>query len=273
MEVAAKILQLYVGLIGTALTRNAKNPDLDEEKLVAEIRKLNAEAAFSEAGVTDYAYDCSIKEAECEKVAYEAQQAGYEAEIQRVNRDRIVRQEQFDLLGDFYHHTYYFDADVTQKSVNTCLRTLEAWHRQDPTCDMTIRITSYGGSVIHGMSLVDELTQLSLRGGGTHKITTRVRGAAASMAAIILQTGDVRLMGQEAYLLVHEPSGVAEGSTGDLKDTMKWFDLISGRIARLFVNRSGGKISLDDFQALWQRRDVWLDSAESLGYGFVDDIG
>ena len=273
MEIAPQVLQIHVGLIGTTLTRNAKNPDLDEDKLVAEIRKLNAEAAFSEAGVTDYAYDFAIKEAEAEKAAYEAQHAGYEAEIQRINRDRIVRQENFDLLGDFYHHCYYFVSDVTQKSVNTCLRTHEAWHRQDPTCDIELRITSYGGSVIHGMSLVDQLTQYSLRGNGTHKITIRVRGAAASMAAIILQTADVRLMGQEAYLLVHEPSGVAEGSTGDLKDTMKWFDSISNRIAKLFVNRSGGKISLDDFQALWQRRDVWLDSAESLGYGFVDDIG
>jgi ATP-dependent protease ClpP protease subunit len=246
---------------------------LDEEKLVAEIRKLNAEAAYSEAGVTDYSFDFAIKEAEASKVAYESEAAGYEAEIQRINCDRAIRQEDFDLLGDFYHHIYYFDSDVTQKSVNTCLRTLEAWHRQDPTCDMELRITSYGGSVIHGMSLVDQLTSYSLRGNGTHKITIRVRGAAASMAAIILQTADVRLMGQEAYLLVHEPSGVAEGSTGDLKDTMKWFDLISNRIAKLFVNRSGGKITLPAFEALWQRRDVWLDSDESFGYGFVDDIG
>ena len=245
---------------------------LEKDKTLAEIRKLNAEAAFSEAGVTDYAYDFAVKEAEAEKITYEAESAMYEAEIQQINRDRIVRQEEFDLLADFYHHTYYFDSDVTQKSVNSCLRTLEAWHRQDPTCDMTLRITSYGGSVIHGMSLVDELTQLSLRGGGTHKITTRVRGAAASMAAIILQTGDVRQMGQEAYLLVHEPSGVAEGSTGDLKDTMNWYESFSNRIAHLFVSRSGGKISFEDFQNLWQRRDVWLDSAESLAYGFVDEF-
>ena len=249
-----------------------EKPGLEKDKMVAEIRKLNAEAAFSEAGVTDYSYDFAVKEAEAEKVTYEAESAMYEAEIQRINRDRIVRQEEFDLLGDFYHHTYYFDGDVTQKTVGACLRTLEAWHRQDPQCEITLRITSYGGSVIHGMSLVDELTQLSLRGGGTHKITTRVRGAAASMAAIILQTGDVRQMGQEAYLLVHEPSGVAEGSTGDLKDTMKWFDSISTRIANLFVSRSGGKISFDDFQNLWQRRDVWLDSSESLAYGFVDEF-
>jgi ATP-dependent protease ClpP protease subunit len=138
---------------------------------------------------------------------------------------------------------------------------------------MEIRINSPGGSVIHGMSLVDQLTQYSLRGGGTHKVTITVRGFAASMAAIILQTADVRRMGSEAYLLVHEPSGVAEGSTGDLKDMVKWFDLMGNRIAQLFVSRANGKISLDEFQALWTRRDVWLDSEEALSYGFVDVIG
>lgn len=254
------------------MARNV-NPALDEQKTLAEIRKLNAEAAFAESGITDYEHDFAIKAAEAAKMRAEAKQAQYEAEIQKINRDRVLRQEKFDLLGDFYHHVYYFDSDVTQKSVNACMRTLEAWHRQNPTCDMEIKITSYGGSVIHGMSLVDQLTGFSLRGGGTHQVTIRVLGAAASMAAIILQTADIRLMGREAYLLVHEPSGAAEGTHGDLKDTLKWFDLISERIAQLFVNRSSGKISLEDFQALWQRRDVWLDSTESLSYGFVDAIG
>lgn len=249
------------------------SPDLDEKKTLAEIRKLNAEAAYSEAGVTDYEHDFAIKAAEAAKTKAEAKTALYEAEIQKINRDRVLRQEKFDLLADFYHHTYYFDDDVTKKSVNACMKTLEAWHRQNPKCDMEIKITSYGGSVIHGMSLVDQLTQYSLRGGGEHKLTIRVLGAAASMAAIILQTADIRLMGREAYLLVHEPSGSAEGTYGDLKDTLKWFDLISERIAKLFVNRSSGKISLEDFQSLWQRRDMWLDSNESLQYGFVDAIG
>lgn len=247
--------------------------DLEEQKLAAEIRKTIAEAACSEAGVKDYEYDYAIKDAEAAKMRAEAETAQHEAEMQKIALEKAVRQEEFDLLSDFYHHVYYFNSDVTQKSVDSCLRTLEAWHRQDPACDIELRITSYGGSVIHGMSLVDQLSQLSLRGGGTHKITIRVRGAAASMAAIILQTADVRLMGREAYLLVHEPSGVAEGTHGDLKDMIAWFDIMSERISHLFVDRSGEKISMEDFQNLWQRRDVWLDSTKSLSYGFVDAIG
>lgn len=247
--------------------------ELEQQKLAAEIRKIIAEAAFSEAGVKDYEYDFAIKEAEAAKMWAEAESAKHDADIQKITLERAIRQDTLDLLGDYYHHCYYFNSDVTQKSVDTCLRTLEAWHRQDPACDIELRITSYGGSVIHGMSLVDQLSQFSLRGGGTHKITIRVRGAAASMAAIILQTADVRLMGNEAYLLVHEPSGVAEGTHGDLKDVVAWFDVMSERIAHLFVDRAGGKISMDDFQTLWQRRDVWLDSSKSLGYGFVDGIG
>lgn len=255
------------------MTAKKVSPDLEDQRILAEIRKMNAEAACAEAGVTDYEADFAVKAGEAQKVWAEAETARYEAEIQKINRDRVIRQERFDLLGDYYHHVHYFDEEVSRKSVNTCMRTLEAWHRQDPTCDMEIRINSPGGSVIHGMSLVDQLTHFSKRGGGSHKLTIRVRGFAASMAAIILQTADVRLMGSEAYLMVHEPSGVAEGSTGDIKDIAKWFEVMSKRIAELFVNRSAGKISMDDFQTLWQRRDVWLDSDESLAYGFVDAIG
>lgn len=244
---------------------------IETQQALADLRKTIAEAQLAEAGVEDYQHDFAVKKAEAQRIQYEAEAAQYEAEVQKINRDRLLRQERFDLLGDFYHHVYYFDGDVNQKSVNGCLRTLEAWHREDPKCDIEIRINSLGGSVIHGMSLVDQLTHYSLRGGGSHNLTIRVRGVAASMAAIILQTADTRLMGSEAYLLVHEPSGVAEGSTGDLKDMVKWFDVMSERIAKMFVNR--GNIGLDDFQNLWQRRDVWLDSEESLGYGFVDAIG
>lgn len=246
---------------------------LEEQKLSAEIRKLNAEAAYSEAGVTDYEHDYAIKAAEAKKMIAEAKSAQYEAEIQKINRDRVVRQEKFDLLGDYYHHVYYFDEEVGRKSVNSCMRTLEAWHREDPACPMEIRINSPGGSVVHGMSLVDQLTRYSQRGGGSHELTITVRGFAASMAAIILQTADIRLMGSEAYLLVHEPSGVAEGSTENIKDIAAWFDTVSDRIARLFVERSAGKISLKNFQTLWKRRDVYLDSEKSLSYGFVDGIG
>lgn len=255
------------------MTRNGTPLDLDEQMRIAEIRKTNAEAAFAEAGVKDYDHDYAIKLAEAEKARWDAESARYDAEIQKISRDKVIRQESFDLLSDFYHYVYRFEGDVTQKSVNSCLCTLDAWHRQNPECEMEIRINSPGGSVIHGMSLVDQLTQYSLRGGGSHKVTITVRGFAASMAAIILQTADVRRMGSEAYLLVHEPSGVAEGSTGDIKDMAKWFEVMSARIARLFVGRAGGKITLDEFELMWQRRDVWLDSEESLGYGFIDEVG
>lgn len=247
--------------------------DIAKQKTLAEVRKINAEASYFEAGVQDYEQDAAVKAAEAEKLRWEALAAKAEAEVADINRQRLLRQERLDLLGDFYYHTYWFQGDVTQKSVDACLRTLEAWHRQDPTCDMEIRINSWGGSVIHGMCLVDQITQFSLRGGGTHKITITVRGVAASMAAIILQTADVRLMGANADLLVHEPSGEAAGSTGDIKDVAKWFDAISLRIAEMFVSRSAGKITLEDFQKLWQRRDVYLDAQESLSYGFVDAIG
>jgi ATP-dependent protease ClpP protease subunit len=123
------------------------------------------------------------------------------------------------------------------------------------------------------MHLFDALTSYSKRGGGTHEITMIVRGYAASMAAILLQSVDVRVIGPESYLLVHEISAGAIGKIGEMKDDMKWYERVCERIATIFVQRSGGKVTKAKFKANWTRKDWWLDSDEALRLGFVDKIG
>lgn len=219
-------------------------------------------------------------EAEAKKFAAEEAEAVARAEkerhyatAQRIQTNALERAERDDLTHDRFYHHYTFGDSVGQLSVNHCLRELALWDRQDSECDINLTVNSPGGSVIAGMHLFDQLATYSLRGGGKHKVTITVRGYAASMAGILLQSADVRRIGAESYLMIHEISTFAQGKIGELKDEMKFLDRISARVADIFVTRTEGKISMEDFQKGWHRADWWLDSKQAVELGFADEIG
>jgi ATP-dependent protease ClpP protease subunit len=230
------------------------------------IAKLKAEEA-------ELKYQQELRKAEIAKTLAEAQREEHEAAMAGIARKERQRIEDLTAVSDHFvfHHT--FDGAVGANSVKICLQTMDAWHRQHENSEWTITMNSPGGSVTEGMHLFDALTAYSKRGGGTHQITMIVRGYAASMAAILLQAVDKRVIGPESYLLIHEISAAAIGKVGEMKDDMKWYEKICDRIATIFVQRSGGKISKGKFKANWTRKDWWLSSDEALALGFVDEVG
>lgn len=214
-----------------------------------------------------------LRDAEIRGTVAEALKEEHQAGIAQIQLRERQRMDELTAVADIYYFHHFFDGPVSEKSVYGCLNTLNAWDRLYPESSWDITMNSPGGSVIDGMHLFDALTAFSRRRGGTHHITMTVRGYAASMGAILLQAVDRRVIGPESYLLVHEISAGASGKIGELKDDIKWYDKICDRVANLFVERSGGKITAQKFKDNWERKDWWLDSEESLELGFVDAIG
>lgn len=211
--------------------------------------------------------------AEAEKFRAETREAIAKADAQELYLRGEQRKEKLALIADHYVHHHFFNGPVDDRSVFACLNQLAAWDRVDPECDMNITIDSPGGSVVDGFHLLDQLTTYSLRGGGRHKVTMTVRGYAASMAGILLQAADERVIGPHAYVLIHQVSSWAEGSMGALKDKVKWLDLMSEQVVNLFLERSQGKISREKFESSWDRSDWWVRADQCLEYGFADRIG
>ncbi len=242
------------------------------EKLAAETEKVKLDTLKLKADLEEARVKLQEVEAGARKAKAEALTAEHDAQLRAISlRDR-ERSERLITLGDYYHHHYTFDAPVDDRSVRSCLATLSAWHREDPECEMNITINSPGGSVIDGFHLFDQLSAYSLRGGGGHKVTMTVRGYACSMAGILLQAADVRQIGAESFVMVHEVATFARGKIGELQDEMKFLEKISERVANIFVSRSGGKTDMKKFKAGWTRSDWWLDSTAALERGFVDKI-
>lgn len=255
-------------------TTNTVEPKSPERE-AAELRKLEVETEGLKL-------DAAIKLVDLREKEAKAVFAEQDAVIKGISRKERERVEEVTSAADYYHFHHFFDGPVHEKTVFAALNTLNTWHRLYPNSDWEITINSPGGSVTEGMHLFDQITSYSRRGGGGHHITMTVRGYAASMAGILLQAADVRRVGPESYIMIHEVSTFAQGKIGELQDEIKFLERISERVADIFVKRSAEAakqnrkvkgISLKEFQAGWRRTDWWVDSAEALRLGFVDAIG
>ncbi len=177
------------------------------------------------------------------------------------------RSETEELARNKYHHLYPSNEEVDSASVYRCIARLSYWSRTEPECAIEIVFNSPGGAVVDGLALYDFIQELRRKG---HHVTTCTRGHAASMAGILLQAGDKRVMGKEAWVLIHEVSFSAIGKIGEVEDTTEWVKKIQKRIVAIFAERS--KLTARQVERRWKRKDWWLSSDECLKLGLVDEV-
>lgn len=218
--------------------------------------------------------DPRIRKALAEKIEAETQNVRElvrgnhaSANIVEIEARAHERTELEVLAANKYKHVYHFMGEVGSTSASNCIEALTMWSRLDPGCDIEIVFNSPGGSVLPGLALFDYITDIRNKG---HKITTVALGHAASMAGILLQAGDVRVMGRESWLLIHEISFAAIGKIGEIEDTTEWVKKIQNRVLNIFSARS--KLTPKQIERRWKRKDWWISSDESLKLGLVDDL-
>lgn len=209
-----------------------------------------------------------------EKGKLEAMKLKLEVDLQKIRNAKEKRLEELELAKDAYHFVYTFTETVGIGSVQKCIEQLAVWDRTGPRKELEIVFTSPGGDVISGMRLFDYICWLRKKG---HKVTTAALGEAASMAGILLQAGDHRIMGKECWVLIHEAAFGGQGKTGEMEDRVKWVKRIQDRIAHIFVERSQESeceepLTVKKVKANWKKTDWWLSSDECLKYGIVDEV-
>ena len=202
-----------------------------------------------------------VFEEEARKLSAEAARE----ELRLATEQRIVN---IDLASDRFYRVYHFDTAVTDISVKFCMAQLTEWHRMYPQSKIDVIFNSPGGDPISGFALFDYILHLKEEG---HTITTTALGMAASMAGVLLQSGTTRVMGNDAWLLLHEGSFGAIGSLGAIEDQVIWIKKIQSRILDIFASRS--IITREEIADRWERRDWWMSADEALEYGFIDRIG
>ncbi len=162
---------------------------------------------------------------------------------------------------------YSFDFPVQGSTVRETIHFLTRWSRRWPGEKMTIIFNSPGGEVTEGLALFDFIQELRTRG---HEIETVSIGMAASMAGILLQAGDHRVMSKNAVILIHEISSITMGGASQMADDLKFVEMLQTKILSILAERS--TLSVRQIKNRWSRKDWWLDADTALDLGFCDEI-
>jgi ATP-dependent Clp endopeptidase proteolytic subunit ClpP len=207
--------------------------------------------------------------------AAQASKAEAEAAYERITLAKRMREENDTLSSDYYNHVYRFTSSVDEETVAACISVLSKWSRQSPKCNITLILQSPGGDVISGAALFDFLEDLKRKG---HHLTTKSMGYAASMAAVLLQAGTVRVAAKQSWILLHEASMGAIGKLADVEDRVEWIRRICDRFLDIFSERASQATGKDKARVKayikknWSRKDFWLASDEALKLGIVDVV-
>lgn len=126
-----------------------------------------------------------------------------------------------------------------------------------------LHVNSPGGSVFDGTAIYNALKQHSA------KIISHVDGLAASIASVIIMAGDEVRMGDNAFLMIHEPWSIVLGSAEDLRKEADLLDKVSGTIAKTYMDKTGKDESeIKDLMS----EETWFTAEEALEAGFIDFI-
>lgn len=135
----------------------------------------------------------------------------------------------------------------------------------DPGKDITLIINSPGGYVTSGFTIYDTIKSVS------SPVSTVCMGLAASMGSILLSAGTKgkRYIYPNAKVMIHQPSGGAQGQSSDIQIQAQEILKTKRLGAQILADNCGQTIEkvLADFD-----RDYWMDANESLAYGIVDGI-
>lgn len=132
-----------------------------------------------------------------------------------------------------------------------------------PLDQINLSIHSPGGDVLDGWAIYN-----SLKNSKAH-IVARVEGLAASMASVILMAADEVEIPQNAFVMIHNPWGLAVGDADEMRDTADLLDKLGNGLVNAYTERTGN--TEEDIRA-WMAAEKWMDGKEAVERGFADKL-
>ncbi|MEP3227563.1 MAG: ATP-dependent Clp protease proteolytic subunit [Parasphingorhabdus sp.] len=136
---------------------------------------------------------------------------------------------------------------------------------ENPKKDIYLYINSPGGVVTAGMAIHDTMQYIRPRVG------TVCVGQAASMGSFLLASGEpgMRMATTNARIMVHQPSGGAQGMASDIEIQAKEILRIRTRMNELYAKYTGKPIK--EIEKAMDR-DTFLEADEAKAFGLVDEV-
>lgn len=153
-----------------------------------------------------------------------------------------------DVIGDNWEGT-----GVTSKRIAAALRSIGEK-------DVVVDINSPGGDFFEGVAIYNQLREHK------GKVTVRILSLAASAASVIAMAGDEILMGDGAFLMIHNAWAIAIGNRNDLAEAAKRLEPFDAAMASLYAKRSG----LTEKQAAsLMDEETWINADRAIDEGFA----
>lgn len=175
-------------------------------------------------------------------------------------------ERQYDIFSRLLKDRIIFvDGEITDASADLVVAELIFLESENPKKDISLYINSPGGSVTAGLAIYDTMQYISC------PVSTICMGQACSMAAILLASGEKgkRSILPNARVMIHQPSGGAEGQASDIIVSSRELQRINEVTRRLMSKHTGQSEERIQSDIL---RDCYMDADAALEYGIVDRI-
>jgi ATP-dependent Clp protease protease subunit len=167
---------------------------------------------------------------------------------------RLLRERVIFLLGP-----------VMDVSANLVVAQLLFLESENPDKDVSLYINSPGGSVSAGLAMYDTMQFVK------PDVSTLCMGLAASMGAFLLAAGakDKRYSLPNARIMIHQPSGGAQGQASDIEIHAKEILYTRERLNKILVDATGQPLETIEKDT---DRDNFMSAEEAATYGIIDKV-
>lgn len=136
---------------------------------------------------------------------------------------------------------------------------------ENPEKDITVYINSPGGIVSSGLAMFDTMRYIRC------PVSTICLGQACSMGSLLLTAGTKgkRYALANARVMLHQPSGGAQGQATDIEIQAREILKLRARLNDIYVEATGQ--SLKTIEETMER-DSFMSADEALAFGLIDHV-
>ncbi len=154
---------------------------------------------------------------------------------------------------------------VNDATANLVVAQMLFLESENPDKDIFLYVNSPGGSVSAGLSIYDTMNFIK------PDVSTLCMGMAASMGSFLLMAGakGKRFALPNSRVMIHQPSGGAQGQATDIEIAAREIIKTREQLNRIYAERTGQPV---ERIAADMERDRWMNPAEALDYGLIDQV-
>jgi ATP-dependent Clp protease protease subunit len=136
---------------------------------------------------------------------------------------------------------------------------------ENPDKDINLYINSPGGVVTAGLAIYDTMQYIR------SDVSTMCIGQASSAASLLLMAGakGKRYALPNSRVMIHQPSGGAQGQATDIEIQAKEILYLRGRLNQLYVHHTGQPLEQIERD---MERDRFMSGEDAKGYGMIDQV-